>query len=271
MVKFGMPMLFELPNLASNIEMCLRLDLNVLELSMNLPEYCPEAFPARAAREAMKQSGIAFTLHLPEELDLGTFHAPLRYGCLARAVDAVRWAGEAGVRLVNMHLNTGVYFTLPDRRVYVYERDYSHYHDNLMQSMEALSAEVETCGVTLCVENTGHSGLRHMQEPLQEMAEAGLVGLTWDTGHDGAAGLADKPFMLSNLRHLRHMHLHDYTHGRDHLPLFTGDLDITEALSIADRGDLTVIVEVKTAAALERSVIRLKEWLKTSKNVTALT
>lgn len=258
MVRLGMPVLIELPGLHSNLALCGELGLSVLELSMNLPQYCPEALPAAAARKAQQASGIAFTLHLPEELDLATFHGSIREGCLQRAVEAVRWAGEACIGLVNMHLHGGVYYTLPDSRVFVYERYCEQFRTNLLRSMEVLSAEAAHAGVTLAVENTGQFHLDYIADPLQQLLDGGLVDLTWDTGHDGAAGLADNPFILKNLRHLRHMHLHDYTGESCHKPLFTGELDVTEALSLAEAAGAVAIVEVKTAGALRESVAAIK-------------
>lgn len=226
---------------------------------MNLPMYCPEALPSRLVRQAREQSGIAFTLHLPEELDLGTFHGAMREGYLNRALQAVRWAWEAGIPLVNMHLNAGVYYTLPERRVYVYDTVREQFRGNLLRSIEVLRREAERAGAALCVENTGQWHLPHLAEPLQEMLDTGLVWLTWDTGHDGAAGLADRPFIHKNRSRLRHMHLNDYAGDRCHLPLYTGDLDVAGALAAAGSAQCAVIVEVKTVRALEESVIRLRQ------------
>lgn len=259
MFQLGMPVLIELPDLQSNLELCLRLGLASLELSMNLPQYCPEALPAGDVLRFNRETGIAFSLHLPEELDLGSFHEPMRRGCLARAVEALRWAGEAGVKIVVMHLNPGVHYKLPDRRVFVYERESEGYRKKLLESFAELSAVAQTSGVALCLENTGNFHLPHAAGPLQELLDAGLIGLVWDTGHDGEAGLVDKPFILKNLGCLAHMHLHDYADGRCHLPLYSGCLDVAEALGVARERGITAVVEVKSAAALGESVKMLRE------------
>ena len=259
-MKLGMPVLIELEDLRQNVEMCTRLGLQTLELSMNLPQYCPEALrPADVL--AFKSTGLDFTLHLPEEADFGAFHPQVRQGHIARAIEAVHWAAEAGIALVNMHMNTGVYYTLPESRVYVYDRQYEQYKARLMDGMAELSQAALAAGITLCVENTGQFSLAFMTKPLQELLDSALVYLTWDTGHDGKSGFADKPFIMRNINYLRHMHLHDFDDRHDHWPLCTGRLNLDEAIGLALELDLTVIVEVKTARALERSVEAVRQKL----------
>jgi sugar phosphate isomerase/epimerase len=260
-MKLGMPVLIELEGLRQNAGLCARLELQMLELSMNLPQYCPEMLNPSAVRAVSAASGLQISLHLPEEADLGTFHPPVRQGHLERAIAALRWAAEAGIVLVNMHLNAGVYYSLPDSRVYVYERQADGFRERMMDGMARLAQEAGALGITLCVENTGQFSLDFLSAPLQQLVDSGLVGLTWDTGHDGKAGFADKPFILRNHKALRHMHLHDFDDRHDHWPICTGNLNLTEALEIACDLDLSVIIEVKTARALEHSVEAVRQRL----------
>ena len=121
-IKLGMPTLIELPSVEANVQLCRKLGLSFVELNMNLPEYRPEVLPADRVRAVTGETGVGFTLHLPEELDLASFHPAIREGHLRCCTDAIRWAGECGVKVVTLHLHSGVYFTLPDRRRWVYEQ-----------------------------------------------------------------------------------------------------------------------------------------------------
>lgn len=252
-MTLGMPVLIELESPRRNAELCARLGLRTLELSMNLPSCCPEALSAGQLRALASEYGLELSLHLPEELDLATFHEPVRQGHLQRAVQAVRWAAAGGVKLVNMHLNAGVYYTLPEGRVFVYET-WPPFSQRLLEGMDQLCRVAAQEGVTLCVENTGQFNMDFMAQPLQALVDQGAVALTWDTGHDGKSGYNDRPFLLCNIAALRHMHLHDFDENHDHWPLNTGKLDLPQMLRLVRERDLSVIVEVKTAQALERSV-----------------
>lgn len=259
-MNLGMPVLLELETPQRSAQLCARLGLRTLELSMNLPQCCPEAQDAAALRALSADHGLELTLHLPEEMDLATFHEPVRRGHLERAVQAVRWAASGGVKLVNMHLHAGVYYTLPEGRSYVYATQ-ADFAQRLCNGVGELARAAAAEGVSLCVENTGQFNLPFLSAPLQRLVDAGAVSLTWDTGHDGKNGFADRPFLLRNAAALRHMHLHDFDDSHDHWPLNTGKLNLGEMLHLAEELRLSVILEVKTARALERSVEVVREKL----------
>ena len=80
-----------------------------------------------------------------------------------------------------------------------------------------------------------------------------------DVGHDHCTGVGDLDVILARAGKLRHMHLHDAIRpNRDHQALGTGELDIAARLTLAEQQHCTVVVEVKTAAALTESI----RWLR---------
>ena len=101
-----MPTLIELPDLEANIELCQKLGLSFIELNMNCPAYNPQSLPAERLRQLKKEAGVGFTLHLPEEIDLASFQPSIRQGHLSCCKEAIAWAGEAGISIVNLHLNS---------------------------------------------------------------------------------------------------------------------------------------------------------------------
>ena len=161
---------------------------------------------------------------------------------------------------INMHMNHGIYITLPDRKVRMYERDFETY-------MRAFSGFRALCGewiggsdVMIAVENT--DGFRDYESKAVDLLlESPEFGLTWDIGHSKATGESDVPFILSHQDRLIHFHIHDGTEAppRNHLALGDGGIDLTKRLSLArDRGARCVL-ETKTVKALERSVKWLEE------------
>ena len=85
-----------------------------------LPAFQPDRLDAASLR-FWQDKGVGFTLHLPERLDMLDFAPRVREACMQTALDAAALAVEAGIPVLNLHLPVGVYFTLPDRRLYLYE------------------------------------------------------------------------------------------------------------------------------------------------------
>jgi sugar phosphate isomerase/epimerase len=223
--------------------------------------FLPDSLPPQRVLELGRREGIGFTVHLPEELDLAAFEPRMREGDIRCVAGAIAWAAQAGVKRLTMHLSAGVYFTLPDRRVWLYDKHRDVFLANLVDAMRQLRESLSRTGAELLLENTGRFDLPFMQDALDAVlpAFAPHVGLTWDLGHDMAAGLADRPTVGRHLQHVRHLHLHDSDGRSAHQPLFTGRVDIPAALELARSRNLWVVVEVKTAAALERSIRALRE------------
>ena len=64
---------------------------------------------------------------------------------------------------------------------------------------------------------------------------------------------------MKNRDKIVHMHLHDAIGNKDHQIPFDGELNIEELITFAKQQDITMLIEVKTAAALRKSVRILRE------------
>jgi sugar phosphate isomerase/epimerase len=258
MHQFGLPVLMEYHELRPNLDLCHELGLDFVELNMNLPYSFPENLSSRDMKGALKE-GMRFSIHLHDELDLGSLHPSVRQGHISRCEDALRWGARNGVFLLNLHLNPGVYFTLPDRRVWVYERYLSEYIDSLNDSLTQLSALASGLGIMICLENTGHFALPFMRRAVESVLDLESVGLCWDIGHDARADHQEEDFMLAHADRLWHMHFHDYDGKSDHQLPFTGQIDCPRFLSMAAERDMSVLIEVKTEAAVRQAVVSMKQ------------
>ena len=257
--QLGMPTLIELAGLQEDLALCQRLGLVFIELNMNLPRCLPDALSAGELRAARERTGIGFTLHLPEELDFASLHPAIRAGHIETAAAALRWAGEAGIKLAVMHLCEGVHFTLPDRKEFIYAQDRRGFLDRLLVGFATVLDAAKDAGVTLCLENTADWTVPHLAAAMAALLQGfPAIGLCWDVGHDESAGRVNRPFFERHRPRLAHMHLHDADGRSNHKPLVTGSVAVEKSLLLAAELEIGVVVEVKTSAALEQSMRRLR-------------
>lgn len=260
-IPLGMPVLIEMPDLYETVELCQELELDFIELNMNMPEFCPEAVDPGEIRDITQGTGIMFTLHSPDELDLGSLHPTVRQGYQDRMREAVGWSGQAGIRAINMHMSPGIYFTLPDRRVWIYDRYVDRFTANQWSSYADLIPFAKASGMELCTENVNNFDLPFVAQAIDELCAMDDFYLTWDVGHDARSGYREREVLLRHESRIRHMHLHDYNGKSDHQVPGTGTVDIKGMLAFAQERGVRVLVEVKTAAALRESVRAVRSML----------
>lgn len=58
------------------------------------------------------------------------------------------------------------------------------------------------------------------------------------------------------------MHIHDAIGEKNHLQLFTGEMDLDRFVNMIIIKDMTAVIETKTESALEKSVFSLRKRLK---------
>ena len=257
-MRFGMPALLEHETLDESAALCRELGLAFVELNLNLPQYQPGRVDIEQIRRLGEQYGIGYTLHLDENLNLYEFNPFVARAWEETLVSNIALAKEIGIKKLNMHLNRGVHFTLPDKKVCVFEKYLPEYLDGLCRVRDLCGEAVGDSGIRICIENTA-GWLPWQVVALDVLLESPVFGLTLDVGHDHCTGGGDLDVILARADRLHHMHLHDAIHPkRDHLALGTGELDIPARLALARQQDCTVVIEVKTAAALTDSV----RWLR---------
>jgi sugar phosphate isomerase/epimerase len=225
-----------------------------------LPICSPQALAAGELRRLSRETGLAFTLHMPERLDLARLQPTLREAEVRYCREVIDWAGEAGVALVNLHVSSGVRFTLPDRKAWLYERYQEDFVRLLAESFAEIVVAAEARDVRVSIENTGTFKLGFLRAGVDRiLSDLPALGLTWDLGHDFRSGWLDRPAFERWPDRLAHMHLHDADEDRDHQALFSGKVDVAGALALAREKGIAVVIEVKTAEALARSVRQLDE------------
>ena len=259
MIAFGMPYLLETPEIEDAARLCAELGLSFVELNMNFPACQAQRLDPQLLYHLRREYGIFFTLHLPEEFDPFTFAEPVRRAWMDVLQDALTLAQALYMPIVNMHLPKGVYITLPEEKVYLYQRYAAEY----ALAAESLCAVCEQAlagsGVRVAIENT--SGFApHERQAIRTLLRSEVFGLTLDIGHSHTAGNCDESFYRELDSKLIHMHGHDAQGSRCHLALGDGDIDLAERFAWAERRCARVVLETKTVAALRTSVARLPQW-----------
>lgn len=250
-MDFGMPTLIELQGLAECIALCRGLGFSFIELNMNMPAYLPERLDEAEMREFQGEGGY-FTIHLDEQFNPCDLNGRVRQAYLDTLREAVELALKYSVPVINMHMAEGIYFTLPDRRVYQYEIYKEQYIQNIIQFKALAEAYLQGTGTKLCVENTsGYHGFQ--REAIDLLLDSGAFGLTFDIGHNHISKRGgDEDFILARRSKLRHMHLHDAA-LTCHMALGTGELDLRRYLALAGETGSRCVVETKTVKALRES------------------
>ena len=250
-MKLGMPALVEYSTLNQLVELCTSLKLNFIELNMNLPYNFIHSLNPIDLKNITKKTNIEFTMHMPDEADLGSFYDSVREGYVKLFSDTIDWAKEAGVKLLNLHIIEGAKMTLPDKKVYIYDKYF-------IKSIKALSKKAQENNITLAIENSGNFGKKFIQDTLDEALKYPNTKLTWDTGHDAGSNFTDKEYLMTHENNIAHMHLHDAIGKSDHQILFEGSLDIIGLLKFAESMSIRALIEVKTEEALIKSIDRLR-------------
>jgi len=271
-MQFGMPTLIENKTLGDNVELCRELGLQFIELNMNFPEYQIDKLEKTDEFiEAAREAGIYYTIHLDEKLNVADFNplvAEAYMETVRRTVEVARKLlplrdrfGDADQPLtINMHMEHGIFITLPDRKVQMYERDFDTYMKSFEQFREKVAEWIGDSDIKIAVENT--DGFRdYEKKAIEYMLESPFFCMTWDIGHSKAVAEKDVPFIMENVAHLRHFHIHDGRENppKNHLALGDGEIDIMERLSLAEAHGARCVLETKTIEALRKSVAWLKE------------
>lgn len=260
-MQFGMPTLIENQTLEENISLCKRLGLSFIELNMNFPEYQIDKLENTAFFwQKAKEAGIYYTIHLDENLNVADFNMLVTEAYLETVRRTIEAAKKLSAPVINMHMNHGIYVTLPDRKVAMYDRNFDVYMEAFKKFRAMCEQSIGEAELNITVENT--DGFRtYEKEAIAYLLESPVFALTWDIGHSKAVGETDEPFLMAHEERLLHFHIHDgiTSTRKNHLALGDGEIPLEERLQLARRHRCRCVVETKTAEALVHSVKWLKE------------
>lgn len=269
-MQFGMPTLIENKSLKENLNLCLELGLNFIELNMNFPEYQIDSLEkTEHFIQSADWAEIYYTIHLDEALNIADFNPLVRQAYLEttrRTIEVAKkflflrdkYGDKSQPLTINMHMHHGIFVTLPDRKVQLYDRDFEIYMKYFEDFKNLCEKWIDGADIKIAIENT--DGFRDYEKKAIEMLlESPAFVLTWDIGHSKACGEKDLPFILSHKDKLKHFHIHDGKENppKNHLVLGDGEIDLRARLRTAAECGARCVLETKTIEALKKSV----RWL----------
>ena len=256
-----MPTLIETATIEECAALCREVGLEFIEMNMNLPQYQVETMEEAHLKQVAKDYGIAYTIHLDENLSPADFSPVVAAAYRKVAVDTVEFAKKMEIPTLNMHLVQGVYFTLPHVKVYLFDKYRDYYRDNMLRFRDDVTRAAEGSGVKICIENW-HGYTDYQIPVLDELLQSPAFGLTYDVGHNHCKKGLDEPVIMARKEKLFHMHLHDVKDGtKDHQALGTGDLDMEAILSRIKNYDKDAVLTLEgtTGGDILHAVNTIKE------------
>ncbi len=256
-VSFGMPTLIETSTLEECAKLCAELELDFIELNMNMPQYQLDKIDVDYFKNIADKHGIYYTIHLDENLNVSDFNSYVAEAYIKTVADTIEIAKQLGIKVINMHMARGVYFTLPDRKVYLFSEYKEQYLKSIAKFKDVCENAVGDADIKICIENC--DGYEDFQkEAIELLLESKVFALTFDVGHNHGIGGTDEELIMKRKDRLHHIHLHDAEGKKNHLALGTGEMDIEKYMNLANEHNCRVVLETKTVDGLKQSV----EWLK---------
>ena len=255
-LAFGMPTLIEAPDAADCAALCGELGLSFVELNMNLPQYQIGTMPPDTLLHLADKAGIFYTIHLDENCNPFDFNPAVSEAYSQTVLDTIALAKRLQVPILNLHLSTGVYFTLPEQRVYLFAAYRSAYLAKVRAFRDSCERAIGSADIKIAIENCdGYTDFQ--REAIALLLESPVFGLTFDIGHNHGCGGADTDVIHRYEDRLCHMHMHDASGKKNHLPLGMGDLPLADYLALAQKRHCRVVLETKTIQSLRQSVAYL--------------
>lgn len=270
-LHFGMPTLIELNSLKENIELCKKLKLNFIELNMNIPLFSvlgiedENNFELKKIIEELnfyqKEFGIYFTIHLDENFNFADSNIYIKNAYLKTLKAVIKNSKKINCPIINMHLNKGIYFTLPTEKVFLFEKYKEEFNNSLEEFIKFCNCENSDSNIFISIENTdGWTDFE--KKSIEKILMNKNFSLTFDIGHSQAIGNIDQDFILKNKSKLKHFHIHDGTlpnaatkqFGKNHLQLGTGNINLKEKIYLAKETNSRCVIETKTVESLVESV-----------------
>ena len=258
-MDFGMPTLIENKNLEETVALCKELGLQFVELNMNFPAYqIPHLENTDHLNELAAKYDIYFTIHLDENLNVCDFNPLIAQAYMETVERTLNVAGKIRAPLLNMHMNSGIYITLPDRKVHLFQEYQEEYMAAIHKFRQLCAQTAGNTGIKICIENTdGYQS--YEREAINCLLQSEVFALTWDIGHSHTCDNVDEAFLMERKDRLYHFHIHDGLGKKNHQTLGTGEINLHQRIGIARECGCRCVVETKTVDALRRSVGWLKE------------
>ncbi len=261
-MQFGMPTLLETKTLEECASLCRELGLDFIELNMNLPKYQTANMDVREFADIAQRHGIFYTIHLDENLNPCDFNPLVARAYIDTVLNTIEAAKALHTPVLNMHMNHGVHFKMPNGKIYLFDAYLDTYLNSMLAFRDVCEKAIAGSGIKICIENTDGHHHPFVQKVLQLLMKSDAFALTYDIGHNYCMGGSDEDIILQYENKLCHMHMHDALGSRCHLALGTGEINLEKYFDLARKLNLRVVLETKTVEGLSKSVSYVKSHMK---------
>jgi len=259
-IDFGLPTLIETNNIESCVKLCKQLGLDFIELNMNLPQYQIESIDIQQLKLICQDENIYFTIHLDENINVCDFNNEIAKAHVKTVLATIDIAKQLKIPVLNMHMSNGVYFTLPNEKIFLFNQYKDIYLAKLKKFRDMCKNAIGKSNIKICIENC--SGYQEFaMEGIELLLESSVFALTFDIGHSHSVNGIDEPFINKHIDRLYHMHVHDGEGRENHLPLGIGEINIKERISLAREHMCRIVLEIKSIEGLKQSVDKLSNYL----------
>ena len=254
--NYGMPTLIETSSLEECAKLCAKLGLDFIELNINLPQYQLDKIDVDYFKRIADKYGIYYTIHLDENLNVCDFNSYIAEAYKKTVADTIKIAKQLDIKVLNMHMAKGVYFTLPNRKVHLFSEYKEQYLKSIVDFRNLCETATGDADIKICIENC--DGYEEFQkEAIELLLESKIFALTFDVGHNHGISGTDEEFIMKHKARLHHIHLHDAKGRKNHLSLGTGEIDIGKYINLAKEQNCRIVLETKTIDGLKQSVERI--------------
>ncbi len=194
-----------------------------------------------------------FTMHLSEELNVAELNNYLRKAYLKESIRQIRLGIKNGIKRYTIHIDSGVYFTLPDEKIYLNEKYIDIYQKNLEDSCNILNDLAKSNNIMINFENTKIHDFTSLA--FETIMKYDYLGFTLDIGHNEKND--NKAYKLfKNSGKIHHIHMHDFDGKSDHLAIGAGTIDFTKYKNEIKNN--YIVIEVKAKEQLISSVEKIR-------------
>jgi len=252
-MKIGMSLLPELETLEQHIEFAKENKVDFIELNSHYLFSVPD----RIDWKMLNASGIDFTVHMPEDLNIAKMYEPRRKSNVDYAIHLMKAFNTNGnITKFNFHVEPGTISTTPRGKLFLSELYINDYMKSFKKSLKELSEFAVRNNVTICFENV--AGTKpYLLDAFREVIKTPNVYLTLDIGHNARDNNLIEPLMMQYPEKIKHLHMHDFDGKLDHQELGTGNIDFKKYISFAKKNDLTVTIEVRGMKELQNSLQKI--------------
>lgn len=239
---------------------CLRLGLSAFQLvgdfPINFPEFTPPAF-RKEVKEYISQKGLRLHFHSPHDIPLATRHDRIRQGGIERMKEFVQLAIDMGASTFVIHPGRFAVYKMSTGSIVLDHKNIPQsYYDRFSNSFRSI-VDFAAGRLSVLLENT-HGFSDRLCQLIDEFLELDGVGLAWDIAYAAKGDAVNSgraaEFISKRLAGVKLIHLHDYSRGRGHLALGTGELKIKSYIDIIAELKIDTILEVFSEADIVKSL-----------------